>query len=132
MNTDNARKKAHASSVGAILVVIGFLLSGCTMSSGIPGVPDVKFDVPDTSAQSACKQFARAFVDGTTRESITAGLQRAQGQAAAGGDLESSNIAQAIDDVLANTVVGTQDSLYAAVDVVIAACSSAGINIEVE
>lgn len=114
--------------------VIGLLaLGGCTVSSGIPGVPDVRLDVPDTAAQTACKQFAQGVIDNTTREGMTADIDAARATAAADtGDADAQRVATAIEQFLVSTVMGTQQSFEAATNEVIAACGKAGINISVE
>ena len=106
-------------------------LAGCSFSTGIPGAPDITLEVPESNAQKACKEYARAF-NATSRETITDGLTNAQSIAASGDDTDSANLAAAIDEVLANTVVGTQDSLYAANATVLSICSAAGVNITME
>lgn len=108
-----------------------FLLSGCAMSPGIPGLPDIKFDVPDSAAQSACKAYASAWSLGTTRGAILTGLENAEAIALAGNDDDdAAQVALVIDGVLAMSVIGTQDSLSAANDRVIAVCGTVGVNIE--
>lgn len=114
------------------LVVGVTALAGCSVSTGIPGVPDINLEIPDSNAQEACKEYARAFVEGTSRETIAKGLTNAQSIAASGDDADSVSLAAAIDEVLANTIVGTQDSLYAANDVVLNICGNAGVNITME
>lgn len=116
----------------SIGIAMPFLLSGCTMSPGIPGLPDIKLDVPDSAAQSACEAYARAWSLGTSRESILTGLENAQAIASGSNEDDATQVARAIDGVLANSVIGTQDSLYAANDNVIAVCDTAGVSITVE
>ena len=113
-------------------IAMPFLLSSCTMSSGIPGVPDIKLEASKSAAQSACEAYARAWSLGTTRESITTGLENAQTIASASGEDDANQVARAIDEVLATSVIGTQDSLYAANDNVIAVCGTVGVSIQVE
>ncbi|MEI8083324.1 MAG: hypothetical protein WCI74_15915 [Actinomycetes bacterium] len=110
------------------------VVSGCTVSSGVPGLPDVKLVVPDSPAKVACRQYAQAFNDGTTKEAITAGLNTAQSTAFAAGadDTEAREIADAIDAVLTSTVVGTRQSLETANSRVIALCGNAGVTITME
>lgn len=108
-------------------------LAGCAASSGIPGVPDVKFEVVDTAAQAACKQFARAIIDNTTREGMTADVDAARATAAADTmDAGAKRVASAVEQFLIASVAGTPESFDAATNEVIASCESAGVTITVE
>lgn len=104
-------------------------MGGCLAT---PGLPDVQIQIPDSPAEQACKDYANAFINGSTRESITAALQAARSGALASGDVEAGQVAGAIDEVLANTVMGTAESLYAAHDRVAALCREAGVTITIE
>jgi hypothetical protein len=115
------------------LASIGLVVSGCSFSTGIPGAPDVKVELPDSAAQQACRQYARAFIDGTDRATITAGVTAAQATAASdSGDADAQRIASAIDQFLTTTVVGTRESLDAANAAVFSACGDVGVNISFE
>lgn len=115
------------------LAGLGMAVSGCSFSTGIPGAPDVKVELPDSAAQQACREYAQAFIEGTDRATITAGVSAAQATAAAdSGDPDAQRIASAIDQFLTSTVMGTQESFTAANAAVIASCRDVGINISVE
>jgi hypothetical protein len=103
------------------------------VSSGIPGVPDVQLEVSNTTAQTACKQYAQAFIDGKDREGILKAVDAARATAAGdSGDADAQRVAAAIDQLLASTVMGTAESFAAAGDAVVAACRTAGVTITVE
>jgi hypothetical protein len=108
-------------------------LAGCTMSTGVPGVPDIEIVPQSSAAQDACREYATAFNENTTRETVTAAVEAAQRTAAADtADPGAQNIAAAIDQVLTNTVMGTQETLAQANEDVLALCKDAGVNIVME
>ena len=133
MNAHDSRTRWTRQGLAAVALAVGGLaVGGCTVSSGIPGVPDVQLEVSNTTAQTACKQYAQAF-DGTDREGILAAVDAARATAAGdAGDSDAQRVAAAIDQLLASTVMGTAESFAAAGDAVIAACRTAGVTITVE
>ena len=128
MNTHVSRKRWTKPGFAAVALAVGGLaVGGCTVSSGIPGVPDVQLEVSNTTAQTACKQYAQAF-DGTDREGILKAVDAARATAAGdSGDADARRVAAAIDQLLASTVMGTEESFTAAGDAVVAACRTAGV-----
>jgi len=121
----------------ALLLVLAAMsllgLGGCTISTGVPGVPDVEFEVPDSAGQAACKQFAQAIINNTTREGMTADVDAARATAATDpADPEAQRVAAAIQEFLFSIVAGTPESFEAATNEVIASCRNAGVNISVE
>ena len=122
-----------SSSPVPVTRVGGLAVGGCTVTTGIPGVPDVQLEVSNTTAQTACKPYAQAFVDGTDRKGILAAVDAARATAAGDtGDADAQRVAAAIDQLLASTVMGTEESFAAAGDAVVAACRAAGVTITVE
>ncbi len=113
----------------AFALLVPMFLSAC----GIPGTPTVRLSAPETPSQTACAEYARSFY-GTTRESITSALEAARKKLASQsqGDTTATNLLTAIDDVLVNSAVGTNESFLAANDRVIRLCSDIGVNITVE
>ena len=101
--------------------VVTFTLSSCT---------GVRFEVQDTPAQEACRGYAQALIDGGSREAVTAGMERALSTARSDSSNESRAVADAIEAVLTQSVIGTNDSVMQANDAVIRACDSAGVTLE--
>ena len=134
MNAHALRTQWMIRGLAAIALAVGGLaVGGCTVSSGVPGVPDVQLEVSNTTAQTACMQYAQAFIDETDREGILAAVDAARATAAGDtGDADAQRVAAAIDQLLASTVMGTAESFAAAGDAVVAACRSAGVTITVE
>lgn len=107
---------------------VGLFVSGCGF-----GLPAPEIDVVYPPAQEACRQYAEALRDGTNRDSVIAGIERALATAkAAGDDAEGRSVASAIDSVLTASVVGTNESVAAANDAVLAACNAAGAPLRME
>ena len=118
-----SRSIQNPSAVAALAgVPLTVVLSGCV------GVP---FVVQETPAREACERYAQSFIDGETREEIVNGVEAAFSVARAASDQEAKRIADAIDRVLTQSVIGTSESLALANDAVIRACDDAGVTIEV-
>lgn len=106
----------------------GLLVSGCSF-----GLPTPEIDVAYPPAQEACRQYAEALRDGGNRDSIIAGIERALATAkAAGDDADARSVVSAIDSVLTASVVGTNESVAAANEDVLAACNAAGAPLRME
>jgi hypothetical protein len=111
-----------------MLIGVGLLASGCAF-----GLPTPQIELDYSPAQEACKQYAEAFRDGTNRDTIIAGLERALATAkAATGDDDAQTVASAIDALLTATVVGTNESVATANDEVISVCNAAGAPLKME
>lgn len=124
-----SRRQQFCYRFGAFLVVVPLLLSAC----GLSGAPAVRLSSPTTASQTACEEYAKSFY-GTTRESITSALEATRSKLASQsqGDTAATSLLTAIDDVLVNSVVGTNESFLAANDRVIRLCSDIGVTITVE
>ena len=113
--------------LGAVLTA-PLWLTGCAF-----GLPTPEIQIPSSAAQSACRQYAEALREGESRDAIISGLEKALATArAASDDVDAQPVAAAIDSVLTATVVGTNESVAAANDQVIAACNRAGVPLRME
>ena len=111
-----------------MLFGVALLASGCAF-----GLPTPQIEAVYSPAQEACKQYAEALRDGTNRDSVISGIERALATAkAAGDDADARSVASAIDSVLTASVVGTNESVAAANEGVLAACNAAGAPLRME
>lgn len=127
--SSDSKSRSHLVHVITLVAMTPIVIAAC----GAPGIPSVKFTTESTPSQTACREYAQAFY-GTTRESITSALEAARNKLVTQeqGDSAATSLVTAIDDVLVNSVVGTDESFLAANDRVINLCSQKGINITVE
>jgi len=102
----------------------------CAGGMALTACSGVSFVAQDTPAQEACKEYAQAFIDGESREAITAGMERAVSTARGSSSNDAQAVAAAIETVLTQSVIGTNESLAQANDQVIRACDSAGVTME--
>lgn len=110
--------------------LIRVLVAASAGGIALTGCSGVRFEVQETPAQEACQQYAQALIDGGSREAVTAGMERALSTARSSSSDESQAVATAIEAVLTQSVIGTNESVMQANDRVIRACDSAGITLE--
>ena len=99
----------------------GIALTGCS---------GVRVEVQETAAQMACQEYAQALINGGSREAVTAGMERALSTARSDSTSEAQSVANAIEAVLTQSVMGTNESVMQANDRVIRACDGAGVTLE--
>ena len=116
-----------ARRFGFVLLV----LSTTLVSTGCFG-RGISLQVPDSPSKKACTQYAKAFNEGIDRESVTRGVNEARAMAASSDDADAQRLAQAIDQVLTLSIMGTEETFLAANDEVLRLCSEAGLSITME
>ena len=119
MSTPRRHQLVH---VLVIASVGGIALTGCS---------GVRFEVQETPAQEACQEYAQALINGGSREAVTAGMERALSTARSDSTSEAQAVANAIETMLTQSVIGTNESLMQAVDGVVQACDDAGVTLEI-
>lgn len=128
-SSSHPKSHSHLFHTVTLAVLMPILIAAC----GTPGIPSVKFTTESSPSQTACREYAQAFF-GTTRESVTSALEAARNKLVTQeqGDSAATSLVTAIDDVLVNSVVGTNDSFLAANQRVINLCGQIGVNITME
>ena len=109
-----------------VLVVIGVTVTALVTSS----CTGVRFEAQSTAAQDACRDYAQALIDGGSREAVTAGMEGALSTARSDPSSEAQAVADAIEALLTQSGIGTNESVLQANDAVIRACESAGVTLE--
>jgi flagellar motor component MotA len=97
------------------------------MASSCTGV---RFETQSTPAQDACRDYAQALIDGGSREEVTAGMEQALSTARSDPSSEAQAVGDAIEALLTQSVIGTNESVLQANDGVLRACASAGVTLE--
>lgn len=115
-------RRTRTYGIMTVLVLTAVAGTGCGVSS----------EVSDSGSKEACTQYAMAFNEGTDRETITQGIEEARAIAASTDDAEAERLAEAIDQVLTLSIVGTNETFIAANDEVLRLCREAGVTISVE
>lgn len=111
--------------------VIALTLSTTMLTTGCFG-RGISVQAPDSPSKRACTQYAMAFNEGTDRESVTRGVDEARAIAARSDDSDAQQLAQAIDQVLTLSIMGTEETFLAANDEVLRLCRAAGVSISIE
>jgi hypothetical protein len=118
---------SHAAARSLRILLVS-LLAGAVSACG-----GVRVEVSDTPAQQACKGYAQALIDasnGASKETATADIERALSVALNDSSEESRAVADAIQSLLTESVMGTNESVIQANDAVIRACGGAGVSME--
>lgn len=105
--------------------------SGCTVSTGVPGAPDIEIGVSDSQIKQACRDFARAFADARTADEMRANMTPAYEAAeeAAQEDPAAQRVAQAMGSFLIST---SRSDAESAMNRVMEACGDVGITMTYE
>ena len=113
--------------------LVGFgvaALFGCTVSTGLPGVPDVEI-VPSYSAiQTVCRDFGRDMGSVNSAEDLLDAILVAEAEAEAGAvdatrdDPSARSVVQSLQGVLSTTSKAAVESAMADV---MAACTEVGV-----
>jgi hypothetical protein len=115
--------------ISTLVATPTLLLGGCSISTGIPGAPDVHLVPAESTSFKACRQYGEALRDGTSRAEIIAVLRGAQALAeSATDDTDAKALADAIDHVLTESSMGTKAGAEIANERVMSLCREAGIN----
>ena len=61
-------KRSPTMLIAGLLAVAGS--AGCTVSTGVPGAPDINIEVAEPAVKQACRDFGRAFADATTADEM--------------------------------------------------------------
>ena len=111
------------------IALLGFTIPamfGCTVSTGVPGVPDVEF-VPSSSAiQTVCRDFGRDMGTVNSTEALLDAIFVAEAAAvdAARDDPNASSVAESLQGVLSTT---SKAEIELAITDVMAACTEVGV-----